>query len=353
MIGEIWSIPAAPNHEAKLRAALAAVAAATVVCRRVQDGAHISALVKADSSPVTIADFASQAVIVRALRAALGPIALVAEEDAVLMREKGADLVEPVLRIVREVWPDASRQSLLEALAGGNGHADPEGFWTLDPVDGTKGFLRRQQYAISLAYVQNGHPTLGVLACPNLPCDVGGDLESRDERGVLCAAIHGHGSFDLSGQRQSRRLHAGVDPLDEPQRICVSAEASHSNAAAVEAVLGRAGVPYCLVPVDSQCKYALVARDQADAYVRIPASPHYAEWIWDHAAGALIASEAGCRVTDLFGRALRFDRGRRLVANWGVLCARPRLHDRLFDAVRESGLSAPHERTDERPAEGL
>ncbi len=43
------------------------------------------------------------------------------------------------------------------------------GFWTLDPIDGTKGFIRGQQYAVCLAYIVGSEPVIGVLGCPNLP----------------------------------------------------------------------------------------------------------------------------------------------------------------------------------------
>ena len=56
-----------------------------------------------------------------------------------------------------------------EAFGAGDTHH--AGFWTLDPVDGTKGFLRNQQYAIALAYIERGTPVVGVMGCPNLPRD--------------------------------------------------------------------------------------------------------------------------------------------------------------------------------------
>ena len=47
--------------------------------------------------------------------------------------------------------------------------------WTLDPIDGTKGFLRGEQYAVCLALIEDGEVVLGVLGCPHLP--VSGDVE--------------------------------------------------------------------------------------------------------------------------------------------------------------------------------
>ena len=54
--------------------------------------------------------------------------------------------------------------------------------------------------------------------------------------------------------------------------------------------------------IDSQCKYTIVSRGQADAFIRLPTDRYYVEKIWDHAAGFLIATEAGAVVSDADGK---------------------------------------------------
>ena len=71
----------------------------------------------------------------------------------------------------------------------------------------------------------------------------------------------------------------------------------------------------------------------------MPTKKDYVERIWDHAAGALIASEAGCAVTDIDGKSLDFSHGRGLEKNRGILCAPPGVHGRLMAALRELGLT--------------
>ena len=78
--------------------------------------------------------------------------------------------------------------------------------------------------------------------------------------------------------------------------------------------------------MDSQAKYAVVARGEADIYLRLPTRADYREKIWDHAAGALIVAEAGGVVTDITGRPLEFNHGRELAANRGVIVTNGRLH---------------------------
>jgi 3'(2'), 5'-bisphosphate nucleotidase len=65
----------------------------------------------------------------------------------------------------------------------------------------------------------------------------------------------------------------------------------------------------------------------------VPLPPTRPDAIWDHAAGSLIAAEAGTIVTDLHGRALDFSLGSRLTANGAILCAHPALHGRLIEAI--------------------
>jgi 3'(2'), 5'-bisphosphate nucleotidase len=73
--------------------------------------------------------------------------------------------------------------------------------------------------------------------------------------------------------------------------------------------------------------------------MRIPTAYHPIEYIWDHAAGSIVASEAGAVVTDLRGQPLDFSQGTRLERNHGILCARPGLHERVLGAIRKLGIA--------------
>jgi len=338
----------------RMEAARFAVSEACHVCRRVQQELErVRSHFKDDKSPVTVADFASQAVVARALSEQLGRITLVAEEAADELRNQLADgstdMADAVVEAVSPVWPGAKRDEVLDAIDIGG--ADPpkdtlHGFWTLDPIDGTKGFLRNQQYAIALALVESGVPAIGVMGCPNLPRDMAEPLDVPDNEGCLYMALRGSGVWeapcdDPEGEpiRMTRLDHARGDDIC----VCASVEKAHTDLGAVGKVLdhlrdehGEAvGEP---VRLDSQCKYAVVARGQADAYLRLPTRPGYVERIWDHAAGALIAAESGAAVTDIFGRDLDFTQGRGLEKNKGVVCAPPRLHGLLLGGIEAVGI---------------
>ena len=63
--------------------------------------------------------------------------------------------------------------------------------WTLDPIDGTKGFLRKGQYAVCLALIVDSEVELGVMGCPNLPVDA---TKADGERGCIFVAVKGQGA---------------------------------------------------------------------------------------------------------------------------------------------------------------
>jgi len=62
------------------------------------------------------------------------------------------------------------------------------GMWTIDPIDGTKGFLRGEQYAVCLSFLVDGNPIVGVIGCPNLPHRNGGS------KGYIFVAVKDQGS---------------------------------------------------------------------------------------------------------------------------------------------------------------
>ncbi|MCD6376420.1 MAG: hypothetical protein J7L94_12885, partial [Caldisericaceae bacterium] len=92
------------------------------------------------------------------------------------------------------------------------------------------------------------------------------------------------------------------------------------------------------VRFDSQVKYAVLARAEAEVYLRLPnpAKPDYREKIWDHAAGALIVQEAGGKVTDMFGKPLQFNHGKKLIANRGLVVTNGKLHQKIIELLNRS-----------------
>ena len=324
------------NHP-HLELALHTVANACTVARSIQqDLDRVREITKDDRSPVTVADFAVQAIVALALGAKDADFRMVGEEAADALRgDDAAPVRDEVVRAVQRVHPDATVDAVLNAIDAGAHDGTGAAYWALDPIDGTKGFLRGQQYAIALAHLEQGVVQLGVMGCPNLPARPDAPLDQADGAGTMYAAVRGAGSWEYVGADASatpRQIHAAVVG-DNPIRTCESVEAAHSDQSESAGIVTEMGGESAPVRLDSQCKYAVVARGQADAYLRLPTRPGYVEKIWDHAAGSLVATEAGAVVSDVTGAPLDFTHGRRLEVNRGVICAARDIHAPLIDVI--------------------
>ena len=314
--------------ERETRAAVQAVRAASELCTSAQGRlASGDTLTKGDDSPVTVADFAAQAVVCATLTEQLGAVELVGEEQSSDLADRG-ELRDGVVALVRgQRGDEVDAGTVIDWISVGHADGSGDRYWTLDPIDGTKGFLRGDQYAIALALIESGEVVLGVLGCPNLPNPDG-------SRGAVFVA--GQGSCEMYYSTSDSPIAAAVaTPATLAEaRVCESVESGHSNhdhSALITQRLGIRAEPY---RIDSQCKYGAVARGDASIYLRLPTRADYREKIWDHAAGKFVVEQAGGRVTDVDGAPLDFSHGRRLEHNRGVVATDGSFHDEVVAAVQ-------------------
>lgn len=317
----------------ELVVALEAVRDAARICRSVQMSITTEAMEKNDKSPVTIADFGSQAVVCRAIGDAFPHDPIVAEEDSrELLNEQNAPFLHRIHDEVCGQCIAASKDEVCRWIDRGGASEYSERFWTLDPIDGTKGFLRKEQYAISLALILKGRLELAVLGCPNLSWLEGQDVGS----GALFYAVRGQGAFVAPMDQSASPVPIRVSSTSQSAaaRFCESVESGHSSHDESSRIAERLGITAAPVRMDSQAKYGVVARGEADIYLRLPTRKGYVERIWDHAGGVLVVEEAGGRVTDLAGQPLEFTHGRGLEKNRGVVVTNGHLHTQVLEAVQ-------------------
>jgi 3'(2'), 5'-bisphosphate nucleotidase len=204
--------------------------------------------VKADGSPVTRADRASEAILVEGLRPLLPGLVVVSEEGDVEAAMAAAGAV----------------------------------YWLVDPLDGTKEFLKGlPEYTVNVALVEAGVPVLGVIYVSAADC--------------LYLAARGRGARRLDARGEAALQAA---PVAHPRRAVVSR--SHLSPE-TSALLERIGVTET-IRRGSSLKMCAVAEGAADLYPRLGPTR-----LWDTAAGAAIATEAGCDVVALDGTPLRYD----------------------------------------------
>lgn len=349
--------------QAELNTAMAAVHRASFMSRSLQK--NFQSISKDDKSPVTIADFAVQALVIDKLRATFPTDRFIAEEDSSILQEDAGirqGVLDALQAATSERWTD---QRLFETVDAGAFSGAAERVWVLDPVDGTKGFIRGEHYCIALALLVKGQSQLAVLGCPNVNLSNVLQPKRTAAGGSNIAAIDASASipgpagspsttffpvssgsvfYSVSGRGAWARslampLGAGyevqVSSVEGPQDValCESAEASHGDRAVTKAVFKSLGLMRDYVRLDGQCKYCIVGSGAAEGNMRLPPAG-YREKIWDHAPGVHFIIEAGGKVTDLEGKGLDFGNGRFLSEHvTGILATNQVLHGEILSAI--------------------
>ncbi|WP_245888676.1 3'(2'),5'-bisphosphate nucleotidase CysQ [Halomonas denitrificans] len=210
---------------------------------------------KEDKSPLTEADKAAHDVIVVGLEAVPGEIPVLSEEHT-------------------------------EGFTGADAHGR---YWLVDPLDGTKEFIKRNgEFTVNIALIEHGKPVLGVVVAPALE--------------VSYLAAEGIGAFKVDerdekgGERQSIQV-AGKPAEGTTWRVVGSR--SHPSPDLAE-WLERLG-DHEMVPMGSSLKLCLVAEGAADAYPRLGPT-----CLWDTGAAQAVVEQAGGRVETLEGQPLRY-----------------------------------------------
>jgi HAL2 family 3'(2'),5'-bisphosphate nucleotidase len=333
------SISVESDFPPQVQTALEGVRKAGVVTNILQASINIATVTKTDTSPVTVADFCSQAIVLKHLKENF--------PNDIFLAEESSDSLTPEVtkQILENVGEDLQGEDYLKECIDlgqmffNTSEKDRARVWCLDPIDGTKGFLRKEQYCVALALLEEGVPTIGILACPNLPFD-------SSTKGCIFVACKGGGCYQLhmeQDQGKLLRLEESNSAYDlSKARFCVNVSQSFADpvgkckemARLLHGGLDETGEIIYSTRMDSQAKYGVVARGDAEFYVRLPKADHR-EWIWDVAPGVLVLEEIGGVVTDINGDALDFSVGAKLATN-GVLGARdPKLHEALLEVYRK------------------
>lgn len=282
-------------------------------------------LEKLDKTPVTIADYAIQALITKILRGSFPNDVIIAEEapDS-LLEPENRSVLDSVTSHLKPLFPKISNEEVIDLL--GYAQKDIKGinrYWVVDPIDGTKGFMRGEQYAIALALVDKGDTAMGILGCPNY-----------EEHGSIYFTEKGHGSKAIC-LNDGSSVQLKMPELTDTSKIvlCTSYESKHVDDLKTRNLLERLQVATEPIKSDGQGKYGLVASGRAHLFLRIPRDESYREKIWDHRAGELLVREAGGIVTDIHGRSLECLEGHSFRDSIGVLACHPSLHETILASI--------------------
>lgn len=307
------------SHQERLVSLLRSVSAMTLRVQQNLD--RKTAWRKKDHSFVTVADLAGQILILRTLAEMVPGERVWAEEEATSL--KNTRRLGRVRELVEDVLDKSVSEGELIELISYRGGEETERTWLLDPIDGTKGFVRTGHYASTLATLEQDRVSRAWLAVP-------GDKEkSPGVSGYLFTAEHEAGAkrIDLLNG-DVKHLEAPADlPLDGGVVRIAATRANHIDLPPTVDPDKWHAEPYA---IDSIAKYAALAVGVAHIYPRKPSRWTGPFYCWDHAAGALILKETGGVTTDLAGKPLDWSAGVRLTNNRGIFAAaHPSIHEQL------------------------
>ncbi|MGJ0484863.1 MAG: 3'(2'),5'-bisphosphate nucleotidase CysQ [Methylomicrobium sp.] len=208
---------------------------------------------KVDQSPLTEADLLSNQIIVSELARLTPNIPVLSEESAVIPYEQ------------RAAW---------------------RLFWLVDPLDGTKEFIKHNdEFTVNIALIRDGKPILGVVLAPALN---------------LCyAGAEGQGAFVERGQQPAERIH--VQPRSKQDKLKIVASRSHRDSR-THALLEHLQPDEC-ISMGSSLKFCLVAEGRAHFYPRLGPTME-----WDTAAAHAVVNAAGGKVCDVSGEPLHYNK---------------------------------------------
>ncbi len=206
---------------------------------------------KADASPVTAADLAADRVILAGLAELTPGIPVLTEETQAPSWEQ------------RRQW---------------------RRYWLVDPLDGTREFVKRNgEFTVNIALIEDHRPVLGVVLAP-----VSGDLyAAARDIGAMREAVPGAIPQPIGTRKAMLPLR-------------VAGSRSHGSARQL-AMLERIG-PHELMPLGSSLKFCVIARGDADLYLRLGPTSE-----WDTAAAQCVLEEAGGSLVGLDGEPFRYN----------------------------------------------
>jgi 3'(2'), 5'-bisphosphate nucleotidase len=342
-------------YEKERRIAELAVQRASILTKRVLAAVDKGEISKSDDSPVTIADFAAQALLISAIHHNFPEDKFVGEETADALREN-IKLQQTVWDLVSATHLDdeeseatlatpASAQEMLDIIDLGCGSGGREGrVWMLDPVDGTATFIRGEQYAVCLALVENGLEKVGVLGCPNLNLKAGRIQETLVDKhgyGLMLSAVLGEGATIQpmsTGALQAAGKIARERDVPEAKdfHFVDTTLASSLDLEKHRMLAEQLGASWPGTELwSSQMRYVALTVGFGGIMLRIPKKKDKRSYVWDHAGGHLIYTEAGGWVTDLEGKTIDFGMGRKLKENYGMVAASLSMHPKILAMVKE------------------
>ena len=252
---------------------------------------------KKDGSVVSICDFACQSLIMDGIQRLL-------PGDYVLGEEEIKTLDEDFLKHVKSLLPEGFDPVKACSKSVRTIEDEYHRCWVIDPIDGTYGFIKKDNFAIAMALLVDRHVVCSAVAWPRHDKSITGlELDGP----VIFVASEGFGAFALDLKGKIIKLQHS----DSPKEVIVTTkQRAEKNENLMEYITNELGIKEQIHMV-SMTKGFVVAANAGCAYIRIPWSVND-EYVWDIAPFELIVREAGGFSTLANGEPLTYNKNSRV-----------------------------------------
>lgn len=342
-------------YKEELITALAAIQTCARICTDISRSENI-VTEKDDFTIVTVADFVVQAFLITIFKAAFPNDRILGEEDATKLRDD-TKLCETVLNYLNNqlntpcstgTYLPTNKERLCNIIDEAGRHSvtsrDPR-TWIFDPIDGTRAFIRGEQYAINIALLIDGKQVFSAVGCPRTSISAKAPLTTRDvdplSKGCVVFAVKDHGAYassftDETSTLRPRKLHTLGSDINAIRFATKVSRVDHGLLDIHELVATQLSATYpgCdLLPWT--LRWAMLAMGVGNTTVWVYKEKERRAKVWDHAGAMLLFEETGGKITDINGKSIDLSIGRELKGNVGFVAAAACCHARVLGVVRQ------------------
>ena len=276
---------------------------------------HSSSFIKKDDSPVTLADFASQIFIISEIKKSFPEDQIIAEEESGVFLNSNAE------KILKRCYTSIQinfEENLKETLNYRGPSSNRQ--WTVDPIDGTKGFQKNLAYAIGIGFMIQTEPTVCAIGVPNY----------KNTNITIFSAEKNHGAKVSYGDQNFSKLKVSDIKDLKTSRMAYSL---HYNKPWVLDFAKSLNITN-FIPMDSMAKLCMVAEGSAEIYIK-PMNIQRS-FTWDFLPGELLVKEAGGMITDIKGNPIKYLNEKCKVTAPGLIASNGTIHDDLLNALKSN-----------------
>jgi 3'(2'), 5'-bisphosphate nucleotidase len=269
---------------------------------------------KEDDSPVTIADYASQIYIINKILEQFPEDQIIAEE------EDNSFIDNKVKRLISSCYESLNigeNINIEKTLFVKDNKKTPRQ-WTVDPIDGTKGFQKGLSYAVGIGFMINSDPKMCAIAVPNY----------KKFGKAIFIAEKDNGSRFAINTSEFKKIKVSHQSQLKQAKLCHSL---HYDEPWVMDFASRAGIAN-FIQIDSMAKFCMIADGTADLYVK-PMNKSRS-FVWDFLPGILLVQEAGGIVTDLRGNKIEFINDKCIISAPGLIASNSIIYDDIITKLK-------------------